>query len=41
MFVWVYATCMCIGVVYVEWYNCVLVFGVWYVTLVFLERVEK
>ena len=41
MFVWVYATCMCIGLVYVEWYNCVLVFGVWYVTLVFLERVEK
>ena len=41
MFVWVYATCMCIGLVYVEWYNCVLVFGVWYVTLVFLETVEK
>ena len=40
--VFAYDTCMCIGgVVYMEWNNCVLVSGVWYIiTLVFLKTVD-
>ena len=38
----VYATCMCVGgVVYMECYNSVLVSGVQFITLIFLEIVEK